>query len=333
MDIEAIDLVYTWCDDADAVWRAKRLAVAKACGLTMDDAANAQCRYAGHDELKYSLRSVEMHLPWIRKVFLVIDDVITPPSWLDLAHPRFQIVRLSEIMPDRALPCFCSTNIEHHLAFIPGLAEHFLYANDDVMVYRPLTPSFFYAPDGKPYFRFKGKPKASDWKPKNSYHARIKHAEEVVRAHHEELTVGVRRAMARLPHHNVDAYCATDMKETYRTYAREIQETFSHPFRRPDNVQRVIYAYEALAQGCGHYRLSSGGFLNWVKRRLGLACADSIQFVREGWKSGLRRLEVCRPGLFCFNDTLETTDADRDWLEKSVYQKLFPNPSSFERQH
>ena len=142
MDLGPIDLVYTWCDAADDTWRAKKEATAQAFGLTSSSRGNAACRFDGNDEIRYALRSAEKNVPWVRKIFLVIDDDITPPAWLKLDHPRLQVVRLSEIMPPETLPCFCSGTIEHHLARIPGLADRYVYSNDDCMFYCPIGPDF-----------------------------------------------------------------------------------------------------------------------------------------------------------------------------------------------
>ena len=140
--MEGIDLVYTWCDSADPVWNARRLATMEAFDLVPDPAANAACRYAANDELRYSLRSAERCVPWVRRVFLVIADDATPPKWLRLDHRKLQIVRLGEILPDPSKPCFCSDAIEHRLAFIPGLSE----ASSDAFVpssitSKPLSPA------------------------------------------------------------------------------------------------------------------------------------------------------------------------------------------------
>jgi hypothetical protein len=41
-------------------------------------------------ELRYSLRSVEKHAPWVRNIFIVTNGQI--PYWLNLAHPRIRQV-------------------------------------------------------------------------------------------------------------------------------------------------------------------------------------------------------------------------------------------------
>lgn len=326
-----VDLVYTWCDSADPVWNAKRLAAASACGLSVGAPANAACRFAGHDELKYSLRSAEKCAPWVRKVFLVVDDDGALPPWLRLDHPKLRIVRHSEILPPEFLPCFCSGTIEHHLARIPDLAETFIYANDDMMFYRPLKASFFFARDGWPYFRFGGQRKPVEAAAKTNYHLNIERADALAAelAPSEEL----RQAQARWPHHCIDAYRKSDLLDCFARFRENLLPTFAFPFRSPDKVQRILYAYDAIARGHGHFRYARRWMSTerpWYRRLLQPCRVESLQFYDDGWKNGVAFLEKWKPGLFCFNDTENQTAADHERLQ-GVYESLFPAPSSFER--
>ena len=47
-------------------------------------------------------------------------------------------------MPNFLLPCFNSVTIEMYVHKIPGLAEKYLLANDDMFFASPLEPSFFF---------------------------------------------------------------------------------------------------------------------------------------------------------------------------------------------
>ena len=178
----------------------------KAFGLVPVPSENGDCRYAANDELRFSLRSVELYVPWVRRVFIVIADDATPPGWLRLGHPKLRIVRLGEIMPDPAKPCFCSDSIEHRLAFIPGLSERFLYSNDDCMFYRPLSPSFFFARDGYPIFRFGGVMDAVGRGVGQTYRQNLANAAKLVRAAYPKVGRVLDEALARGPHHCIDAY-------------------------------------------------------------------------------------------------------------------------------
>lgn len=47
-------------------------------------------RFEDNEELRYSLRSVERHAPWVRHIFIVTNGQI--PSWLNLDNPRVTVI-------------------------------------------------------------------------------------------------------------------------------------------------------------------------------------------------------------------------------------------------
>ena len=144
-----IDLVYLWVDGSDPEWQARRSAFT---GKGLDNTeANCKGRYSDNGELRYNLRAVEKYAPWIRRIFIVTDD--QTPDWLDTSNPRVVMVRQRDILPEISQPCFNSSLIEHFLYKIPELSEHFLYANDDTFINKPVTPEMFFAPDGLPIVR------------------------------------------------------------------------------------------------------------------------------------------------------------------------------------
>ncbi len=147
-------MVYLWVDGNDPVWQAKRNAF---FGKTSEgDEKDCKGRYADNDELKYSLRSIEMYAPWIRKIFIVTDNQV--PQWLDTSNPKIKIIDHTEILPEESLPCFNSSLIGHYVYRIPGLVEHFLQANDDTFINKEVNPDFFFTPSGLPIIRLKRKP-------------------------------------------------------------------------------------------------------------------------------------------------------------------------------
>lgn len=140
-----IDLVYLWVAGSDPVWQAKKAAYEQDDLLKLPETTGV-CRFNDNGELRYSLRSVERFVPWIRRIFIVTDNQI--PAWLDTSNPRVRIVDHREIMPEEVLPVFNSNALELYLCRIPGLSEHFLYANDDMFFGAPLTPGFFFDKEG-----------------------------------------------------------------------------------------------------------------------------------------------------------------------------------------
>ncbi|XP_030845190.1 N-acetylglucosamine-1-phosphotransferase subunits alpha/beta isoform X1 [Strongylocentrotus purpuratus] len=100
-------------------------------------------RFEDNEELRYSLRSLEKHAPWIRRVYVVTNGQI--PSWLNLDNPRLVIVSHDEIFRNQShLPTFSSPAIESHIHRIPGLSKKFIYLNDDTMFGKDIWPDDFY---------------------------------------------------------------------------------------------------------------------------------------------------------------------------------------------
>ncbi|XP_062373984.1 N-acetylglucosamine-1-phosphotransferase subunits alpha/beta isoform X1 [Sardina pilchardus] len=101
-------------------------------------------RFEDNEELRYSLRSVERHAPWVRHIFVVTNGQI--PSWINLDNPRISVVTHQDIFQNQShLPTFSSPSIETHLHRIPGLSQKFIYLNDDVMFGKDVWPDDFYS--------------------------------------------------------------------------------------------------------------------------------------------------------------------------------------------
>lgn len=137
-----IDVVYTWVDGDDPEWNAARVARE---GADARQESAGQARFRSRDELRYSLRSLHLFAPWVRRIHLVTAG--QRPSWLT-DDPRISLVDHREILPADALPTFNSQAIETALHKVPGLAEHFIYVNDDVFLGRPARPETFFSPGG-----------------------------------------------------------------------------------------------------------------------------------------------------------------------------------------
>ncbi|MBQ4155961.1 MAG: glycosyltransferase, partial [Clostridia bacterium] len=67
------------------------------------------------------------------------------PNWLDVTNSRIKIVNHDQILPKDVLPTFNSVAIETALHRIPDLAEHFLYANDDMFFGANVDKNFFFS--------------------------------------------------------------------------------------------------------------------------------------------------------------------------------------------
>jgi hypothetical protein len=114
-------------------------------------------RNRDNGDLKYSLRSLEKHMPWWKgTLYIVTDNQI--PRWLDISHPRVKIIDHIQIIPPQYLPTHVSNTIEWFLKDIPGIQEYFIAMNDDFLFLNPVEPSDLFTADGRPILHFNATP-------------------------------------------------------------------------------------------------------------------------------------------------------------------------------
>ena len=138
-----IDVVVLWVDGADPAWLEEKR---KYAPPTAAD-SNSANRYRDWGLLPYWFRSIERFMPWVRKVHFVTWGHV--PAFLNLDAPKLHVVRHEDFIPAEFLPTFSSHTIEMNIHRIPGLAEHFVYFNDDMFLLRAMEPDGFFR-DGLP---------------------------------------------------------------------------------------------------------------------------------------------------------------------------------------
>ncbi|XP_017774454.1 PREDICTED: N-acetylglucosamine-1-phosphotransferase subunits alpha/beta [Nicrophorus vespilloides] len=132
---DQIDVVYTWVNGSDP----RFLANLKVISAFLDKGSIdlSPQRYDDKLELKYSLRSLEVYAPWIRKVHIVTNGQI--PNWISLFNPKLNIVQHKDIFENlEHLPTFSSPAIEFHLHKIRDITKRFIYFNDDTFLGKPV---------------------------------------------------------------------------------------------------------------------------------------------------------------------------------------------------
>ena len=309
-----VDLVYLWVDGNDIEWLNKKNAfLSKIKGLPIEGTSKA--RTANNDELLYSLRSAEKNAPWIRKIFIVTDE--QQPSWLNIKNSRVEIIDIRQILPPEALPCYNSVVIEYFLYKIPGLSEHFIYANDDMFFHKKITPDFFF--DSKTGFPIIRLQRAILGKWTNKFKDRFNIYRNVYRITIDKAAKLVENKFGKYysgtPHHNIDAYLKSDYQRAVEEeFDSDIKPLITNHFRNKSDIQRIIFLYYALAV--------SRGNLRYVTRR------ESCR-IRLQKPNYLYFINKYNPVLFCLNDTPRATDNDRLRVRPFLYH-LFPNKSSFE---
>jgi hypothetical protein len=145
----AIDAVYTWVDGA---WPGYQDRLREQARDKHDLNPN---RYRDNLHiLKYSLRSLAQHVPWVRQVYVVTCRP-QAPAWLDPSQLR--LVHHDMFMPAAHLPTFNSFAIVTNLHRIEGLSARFLYIEDDQLFGAPVEEADLFDAAGPPrvYFRWR----------------------------------------------------------------------------------------------------------------------------------------------------------------------------------
>lgn len=140
--MQEIDFVLTYLDSNDIAWQKQRNLYKS--GENADVNPN---RYRDWDNLIYFFRSIEKYAPWVHKIHVVTWGHL--PEWLNTEHPKINIVKHEDYIPQKWLPTFSSRCIDMNLHRIPGLSEKFVYFNDDMFITAPVEPKDFFK-DGLP---------------------------------------------------------------------------------------------------------------------------------------------------------------------------------------
>jgi hypothetical protein len=135
-----IDFVITWVDMDDPKWQ-KDFAT---CSGKIDNSknGNSEARFRDYGFLKYWFRGVEKFAPWVRKIHFVTCG--QHPEWLNLSHPKINLVNHEDYIPNQFLPNFNSCVIEIYMHKIKGLSDHFVYFNDDFFIINNLSEERFF---------------------------------------------------------------------------------------------------------------------------------------------------------------------------------------------
>lgn len=135
-------------------------------------------RYRSWGTEELLVRCCLKYMPWLRRIHLLLASPSQVRGWMTptpappegeptpappegrgstTGRPSVHLVFHREFIPEEFLPCFSSPCIEMFLHRIPGLAERFIYANDDMFPLSPLSPDDFFL-EGRPCQRFVEKP-------------------------------------------------------------------------------------------------------------------------------------------------------------------------------
>lgn len=129
-----MDAVITYVDGRDPLWL-------EDYRKYVNTSVNAK-RFRDWGTLKYLLRGIQTHIPFIRNVYLVVARESQVPDWVD--RNELKIVLHRDIIPEEYLPTFNCNTIELFLHRIPGIDEEFLNFNDDIFPVADCRPEDFF---------------------------------------------------------------------------------------------------------------------------------------------------------------------------------------------
>ncbi len=238
-----IDLVITYVDSSDPEWRKTYNETSRKHNkLPVCDSV----RFREWNTLKYIMRGTERYMPWIRKIHLIVERPSQVPEWVRRDHVN--IVYHPLIIPREYLPTYNSTCIEQFMWRIPDLAEHFVYANDDMIPVNPLKPSDFFDENGNPKIEINERLFTED---SRMYAHHLHNGESIVR---KLLKMQKRELGITRTGHNIAPMLKSTWKMLWEKLEIEIRQSIT-TFRNKKNINQELAAYWQLLTN--NYSLSS----------------------------------------------------------------------------
>ncbi|MGB7979727.1 MAG: stealth conserved region 3 domain-containing protein [Candidatus Nanopelagicales bacterium] len=307
-----VDAVYLWVDDADRAWRGRRDHVLRALGVQTGHESADEARFRQHDELRYSLRSLSQFAPWIRHVYLVTDQQV--PDWLDRDCPRISVVDHGELFDGVGrLPTFNSHALAARLHHIPGIADHFLYLNDDFFLGRRTGAELWFDGNGQPRCYFtRTTSEAADVSDESPLSAARNHTFDLV----EQLTGRLRR---RNLQHGPYAIAKQVMFALEQQLPEEFERTWSSQLRSGTD-----FVPERLHSQVGHA---------WGRAIDSRGVRYKYFNVGQPEAQGQMRAQLDSrwADTFCLNDAEGPVPAEqRGRAIRDFLGQYFPTPSEFE---
>lgn len=313
---DPIDAVYTWVDDrfpgyADELRHFARSGHDLNPNRTRDNL----------DMLKYSLRSLRRYAPWIGHVYLLTCRPQVPP-WLNREAPGLTVVHHDQIMDQRHLPTFNSFAINSHLHLIEGLADRFLYIEDDMLFANHVRPEDLWHADGTmrlfPRLAWTEAPERRGEEAISPWNRALAQCNHVL-----DQAFGPQRR--HFVNHVILAIDKPVWREMLERWPAEVEHTRASRFRATGNLA-FEYLYPYFAFHTGRARMES--FLHTYAT----AFYHGLENNRLIALYGRLMIRLLRPKLLALNDNFgdapmpSVVAATRDFLEE-----LYPEPSSFER--
>ena len=326
-----IDIVIPWVDGSDPIWREEH------DKYTADiNSDNSSARYREWDFFRYWFRGIELYAPWVRTIHFVTYGHM--PAWLNTDHPKLHIVNHRDYSPGKYLPTFSSHTIELNIHRIPGLAEHFVYFNDDVYLTHQTSVDDFFR-DGKPVdtavFGIIKNDDTANFMPYIMLNMlavinmRFSKREMLRRDFFKWVTPkngkGVFNNLYLMPWGTYTGFrnyhtCVSYKKSTFETVWREnegiLDRTCSHKFRSREDVNQYLMRYWQLCEGNFSPHRPNSTYITIE--------ADSAGKIEQALTNDKYKV-------VCVNDDPMGFDFEVEQAQlKQIFNRVFPKPSAFE---
>jgi len=326
-----IDFVLPWVDGNDPKWKEKFNSFASEL-----DGDNQKCRYRDWDNLKYIFRSFESFTPWVRKIHFVTCGHL--PPWLKTDHEKLNIVLHEDFLLKENLPVFSSHPIEINQHRIPGLADRFVYFNDDTFILKYTNPDRFFRDDLPcDVFSFNA---ISDSKIAHIKLSNIQVINKTFNKYdilrrsffkifsYKYSAVNNIKTILLLPWPKITGFYDPHMPQPFlkKTFDKVwsveesiLKKTSSRKVRHPEDVSQYLFRYWHLCEGNFVPVKMSKIFFDWIRNR-----DDAIHF-RKSILSG-------KYAMACINDGVDN-DCDFEDIKSIVnsgFERIFPQKSFFE---
>lgn len=103
-----------------------------------------QDRYIEKNEFLLSLRTASYHIPWINKIHIITDNQY--PYWMNFTNTKINFVSHKTLFGNDAA-LFNSNSIQFGINRIPGLANKFIIADDDVFWTKNISKLYYFNND------------------------------------------------------------------------------------------------------------------------------------------------------------------------------------------
>lgn len=328
-----IDFVITWVDMNDPKWKADFSKYSGRKENTKNGVSEARFRDNGF--LRYWFRGVEKFAPWVRRIHFVTSG--QKPEWLDESNPKINLVNHKDYIPEEFLPTYNSVVIERYIHRIPGLADHFVYFNDDFYIINTIAPTRFFR-NGMPcdIAAFLYNPSWSQW------YKRIKNNLKIINRHFDKREV-MRRDRDKWFHksygskarwnyllkpygkfitlrtpHNAQPYLKSTFEEVWAVAGRELTETSVNRFRALNDLTPELFRTWQICRG------NFEPYNTYSDTKMFPLMVRPRQAVRAIYNQSY--------SLICLNDNVHIRNYDRVMADiRAAFESILPEKSGFER--